>query len=131
MPQLAPIELELPGSVTVTLNPSGFNGERAVFVDAASVPLAEKQRLTVRVRPAAKGNTGHLVEANFVSPNAQPVIDGCCPATSDAVPVSSFNLRFIRNTFASDAQATKLYDELVAYVQSDDFKSLVMGSSYY
>lgn len=130
MPQIQPIVLGLPGDTTVTLNPSGFNGERAVFVDAAAVPLSEKQRLNVRVRPASKGNTGHLVEANFVSPNRQVVAEGCCP-TAEPVPVSSFNIRFLRNTYASDAQAMKLYDEFVAYVQTAAFKELVLGAAYY
>lgn len=130
MPQLAPLVLELPDDTTVTFNPVGFDGQRSTFVDAATVSIAMKQRLTTKIRPAAIGNSGHVVETVLVSPNVVEVPAGCCPSDG-APPVSSFNLRFTRGTFASDAEATKLYDELVAYVQSDAFKSLVMGDSYY
>lgn len=130
MPQLIPLVLELPDEATVTLNPVGFDGGRVTFVDAAQTSIAMKQRLTTRVRPAAVGNSGHVVETVMVSPVHVEVPAGCCPTTG-APPVSSFNLRFTRSTFASDAEATKLYDELVAYVQTDEFKELVMGASYY
>lgn len=130
MPQLKPIVLELPDDATVTLNPVGFDGGRSTFVDAAQTSIAMKQRLSVRVRPAAVGNTGHVVETVLVSPINVEVANGCCPTTG-APPVSSFNLRFSRGTLASDTEATKLYDELVAFVQHADFKELVMGAAYY
>lgn len=130
MPQLKPIVLELPDEAVVTLNPVGFDGGRTTFVDGAQTSIAMKQRLSVRVRPAAVGNSGHVVETVMVSPIDVEVPNGCCPTTG-APPVSSFNLRFTRGTLASDAEATKLYEELVAYVQTQDFKELVMGSAYY
>lgn len=130
MPQLKPIVLELPNEATVTFNPVGFDGGRVTFVDAAQTSIAMKQRITTRVRPAAVGNSGHVVETVLVSPIGVEVPAGCCPTTG-APPVSSFNLRFTRGTLASDTEATKLYDELVAYVQTPEFKELVMGSAYY
>lgn len=130
MPQLKPIVLELPDETEVTFNPIGFDGSRATFVDSELTSIAMKQRITTRVRPAAIGNSGHVVETVLVSPINVETPSGCCPTTG-APPVSSFNLRFTRGTLASDAEATKLYDELVAYVQTADFKALVMGSAYY
>lgn len=130
MPQLKPIVLELPGPVTVTFNPVAFDGNRFTFVDSAATSIAMKQRITTRVRPAAVGNSGHTVETVLVSPIGLETPAGCCPTTG-APPVSSFNLRFTRGTLASDTDATKLYDELVAYVGTDDFKALVLGASYY
>lgn len=130
MPQLKPIVLELPEQETVTFNPVAFDGNRFTFVDNAATSIAMKQRITTRVRPAAVGNSGHTVETVLVSPIGVEVPAGCCPTTG-APPVSSFNLRFTRGTLASDVEANKLYEELVAYVQTDDFKALVLGSSYY
>lgn len=130
MPQLKPLVLELPDQQTVTFNPVGFNDNRSTFMDSASVSISMKQRLTVKVRPAAVNNSGHVVETVLVSPIAVETPNGCCPTTG-APPVNSFNLRFTRGTAASDAEATKLYDELVAYVQSADFKALVMGAAFY
>lgn len=130
MPQLKPVILELPESTTVTLNPSAFDNSRFTFVDSALTSISMKQRLTVKVRPAASNNTGHLVEATLLQPLNPDVPVGCCPITG-APPASSFNLRVLRGTVSSETEALKLYNELVAYVQTDDFKALVLGSSYY
>lgn len=130
MPQIQPVVLALPDDVTVTLNPVAFDGTRTSFADSASVSIAMKQRLTVKTRPASLNNSGHVVEAVFIAPITISTPDGCCPTTG-APPVSSFNLRFTRGTLASDAEAEHLLQELIAYVQTADFASLVKGSSYF
>lgn len=130
MPQLKPIVLELPDESSVTFNPVSWDGTRSTFVDAAATSISMKQRLTTKIRPAAVNNTGHVVETVLVSPIHVETPTGCCPVTG-APPVSSFNLRFTRGTAASDGEAKKLYDELVAYVQTAEFEELVMGAAYF
>lgn len=129
MPQLAPIVLN-DGTNDNTFNPSGFNGERAVFVESAVDRLANQPRINTRVRPAAATNTGHLVETVLSFP--VPVLDqdGCC-VDKDAPAISSFNVRTLRAKTATQAQMTSALAEFRSYVASTAFADLVMGQSYY
>lgn len=129
MPALQPLVLEMPDD-TVTFNPIGLDNNRATFTDSSPVSISMKQRLTVKVRPAAINNNGHVVESILVQPLAVETPNGCCPTTG-APPVSSFNLRFTRGTLSSDEEVKKLREELIAFVQSDDFEALTNGSAYY
>lgn len=130
MPTLKPIVLELPSDVTVTYNPIILDGARTSFVEDANKPIGLLSKINVRTRAASINNAGHVVETTLISPIEVEVPAGCCP-TSGTPPVSSFNLRFTRGTFETPDGAEKLYNELVSYVQTEDFKALVMGSSYY
>lgn len=130
MPTLKPIVLELPGDLTVTFNPVILDGARVSFIEDANKSIGLLSKINVRTRAASISNAGHVVETTLISPIEVEVPAGCCPSNGTP-PVSSFNLRFTRGTFETPEGAEQLYNELVAYVQTDDFKSLVMGSSYY
>lgn len=129
MPKITPITISTT-SGDVTFNPIGNYGNKTDFVDAAPGAISMKQRLTVKTRPAAVNNAGHVTETVLVSPIKAEVADGCCPTTA-APLVSSFNLRFTRGSTASSAEAEKLYEELVSLVGHADFKALFLGSSFY
>lgn len=129
MPQLAPIVLN-DGTTPHTFNPSGFNGERAVFVETAVDRLANQPRINTRVRPAASANTGHLVETVLSFP--VPVLDqdGCC-VDKDTPAISSFNVRSLRAKTMTAAQMESALAQFRAYVASPVFADLVLGQSYY
>lgn len=130
MPQLKPVSLELPDSTTVTLNPVSNRDNRFDFMDAAATSISMKQRMAIKVRAADVKNTGHVVNVTLIQPVAVDVPAGCCPTTG-VPPQSSFEIRTLRANASSDTEATQLYEELKAYVASEDFKALMLGSSYF
>lgn len=129
MPQLAPISLTI-GETTEAYNPSSFDGKRSMFVDSSTGRLADWRTIRVDVRPAAQGNTGHLVEVLLVRPNPVEDQTGCC-VDKDNAPASTVTIRALLHKTSTSAQAVELVEMIRSYVATSAFADLVKGASYY
>lgn len=129
MPAIAPIALVI-GAATETYAPTSFDGKRTTFTDTSTGILANWRQVRVDVRPAAQGNTGHLVDVLLVRPN--PVGDqaNCC-VDKDNAPASTVNIKTLLHKTSTAAQADELVDMIRKYVATTAFADLVKGASYY